>query len=113
MKDLICIICPRGCRLHVNEKNYAVEGNYCPRGAQYGKNEISHPVRVLTSIVKIDGAIHSCCPVKTDAGIPKNLIFDAMKELQKVRLTSPVKTGQIVVKNILGTNVNWVVTKNM
>ena len=34
MKALICIICPKGCRLQVDEKNrFAVTGNSCPRGA--------------------------------------------------------------------------------
>lgn len=37
MKELICIVCPRGCHLKVDEANdYAVTGNSCPRGAEYG-----------------------------------------------------------------------------
>ena len=57
MKELICIVCPRGCHLKVDEANdYAVTGNSCPRGAEYGRNECTHPTRVLTTTVKIDGA---------------------------------------------------------
>ena len=52
MKELICIVCPKGCHLQVDEQNdYQVFGNSCPRGAEYGKNELLHPTRVLTSIV--------------------------------------------------------------
>ena len=56
MKELICIVCPKGCHLQVDEQNdYQVFGNSCPRGAEYGKNELLHPTRVLTSIVKVTG----------------------------------------------------------
>ncbi len=41
MKELICIVCPKGCHLQVDEQNdYQVFGNSCPRGAEYGKNEL-------------------------------------------------------------------------
>ena len=34
MTDLICIVCPKGCHLKVDEENgYKVTGNGCPRGA--------------------------------------------------------------------------------
>ena len=57
MTELICIGCPRGCHLKVDEQNgYAVSGNSCPVGAEYGKNELTNPTRVLTSTVRITGA---------------------------------------------------------
>ena len=38
MKELICIVCPNGCYLRVDEeKDYLVTGNACPRGAEFGK----------------------------------------------------------------------------
>ena len=53
MKELICIVCPQGCHLKVDEENgCAVTGNSCPRGAEYGKAELTHPTRVVTSTVK-------------------------------------------------------------
>ena len=59
MKELICIVCPKGCHLRVDEDNgYAVTGNGCPRGAEYGKIELTHPTRVVTSTVKCQGAAH-------------------------------------------------------
>lgn len=114
MKELICIICPRGCHLQVDEtRNYAVRGNFCKRGEEYGKNELQHPVRVLTSIVRIEGAAHACCPVKTDGGIPKDQIFGAMDALKPVVLKAPVKMGDVIVKDVCGTSVCWIATKTM
>ena len=47
MKELICIVCPKGCHLRVDEaQDYRVTGNGCPRGEEYGKMELTHPTRV-------------------------------------------------------------------
>ena len=38
MKDMVCIVCPVGCRISVDEdSDYEVTGNKCPKGASYGK----------------------------------------------------------------------------
>lgn len=114
MTELICIVCPKGCHLHVDEENgCAVTGAGCPRGEAYGKKELTNPTRVLTSIVRIDGAIHACCPVKTSGDIPKSEIPHAMELLKDVRLTSPVRIGDVVKARICGTEYDWIVTKNM
>ena len=92
MKELICIVCPKGCHLKVDEENnYAVTGNACPRGAEYGAARR--------------------CPVKTNGSIPKGLLFEAMRVLDDVELTAPVKVGQVVVADLLGTGVDVVATK--
>lgn len=114
MRKMICIVCPMGCRMTVNEEDpITVSGHSCPRGEEYAKNEILHPVRMITSTVKISGAIYRRCPVKTDAAVPKDKIFEAMKLLDRLELVSPVHTGQIVVENICGTKSNFVATREM
>lgn len=114
MKNLICIVCPKGCHLQVDEDNgYAVTGNSCPRGAEYGKTELLHPTRVLTSTVRVDGGLHRRLPVKTTAPIPKELLFQAMEALNGVTLTAPVTVGQVVLYDLLGTGVDVVATREM
>ena len=114
MKQPVCIVCPRGCRLTVDEEHgYAVTGNSCPRGAEYGKTELLHPTRVLTSTVRVDGGLHRRLPVKTTAPIPKELLFQAMEALNGVTLTAPVTVGQVVIANLLGTGVDVVATREM
>ena len=84
MKELICIVCPQGCHLKVDEENgCSVTGNSCPRGAEYGKMELTHPTRVVTSTVRCQGGLYPRCPVKTDRAVPKELVFDAMKAGQR------------------------------
>ena len=114
MKELICIVCPKGCHLHVDEENdYAVTGNGCPRGAEYGKNELTNPTRVVTSTVRCTGGAYPRCPVKTDKPIPKGLMFQVMKELDKVDVTAPAPLGTVVIANVCGTDANVVTCREL
>lgn len=114
MKELICIVCPKGCHLKVDEENnYAVTGQGCERGEAYGKKELTAPTRVITSTVKVSGALYARCPVKTAAPIPKGLIFEAMKLLDSVELKAPVRVGDIVVPDICGTGIPFIAARNL
>ena len=105
---LTCIMCPVGCQLEVTKqgKEYVVTGNNCIRGERYGKEEVTAPKRILTTLVHTDLGI---LPVKTTAPIPKEKILDANKLIAKLHLKS-AKTGDVIVTNILGTGVDVVVT---
>lgn len=114
MKEIICITCPKGCHLKVDEEHdYAVTGNSCPRGAQYGKNELLHPVRTVTSTVCVTGAAISRLPVKTDRPLPKEKMFQCMALLDGVCVQAPVRVGQVILSDVLGTGVNVVATKTL
>ncbi len=114
MRELICIVCPKGCHLQVDEEHgYTVKGNACLRGEEYGKNECQHPTRVLTSTVVMEGGIHSRLPVKSDKLLPKERLFDVMALLETVRVTAPVTVGDVILENVLGTGVNIVAARNM
>ena len=114
LKDLVCIVCPRGCHLKVDVDNdYKVSGNLCPRGESYGVKELTNPTRVITSTVKIDGGIHKRIPVKTNGDIPKDLNYECIKIINSITLKSPIKMGDVIVENILGTGVNLVASRDM
>ena len=112
MKELICIICPRGCHLKVDDE-LNVTGNTCPRGAIYAKTELTHPTRTLTSTVKVISKEEVSLPVKSDKPLPKEKIFEAMEVINKTSVKAPIKIGDIVVKNIFGLDVNIVATKDI
>ena len=112
MIELICITCPRGCHLKVDE-NLNVTGNMCPRGALYAKAELTHPVRMVTSTVAIISEIENRLPVKTKEPIPKELIFKVMEEIDKVRVKAPINIGDIIIKDILNTGVDVIATKDI
>lgn len=113
-KMVTCIVCPSGCKIKVSIQNegeiVGIYGNLCKRGAEYAKNEVTQPKRVLTTTVKLeDGRL---LPVKTLHPIPKALIFDAMKELRSVNVKTPVRLGQVVYHNVAGTGVDVVATRS-
>lgn len=112
MNEMICIVCPVSCHLKVDEHG-AVTGNACPRGEAYGREEAQNPVRIVTSTVRISGAMHRRCPVKTKSPIPKRLIPDAMRLLDAVELTAPVAEGLVVVPDICGTGIPFVTTRSL
>ena len=114
MKELICICCPNGCHLQVDEeKGYTVSGHKCERGAAYGKDELLHPVRVVTSTVKTTSAVFSRLPVKTDRPIDKEKMFAVMALLNDVTVSAPISCGDAVLTNVLGTKVNVVVCRDL
>ena len=114
IKELTCIVCPVGCNLKVDiNNNYSVSHNKCDRGIAYGKQELTNPQRMVTSTIIIEGGIYSRLPVKTSDTIPKKLIFDFMKEINKIKVKSPVKMGDIVLHNILNTGLDIVASRDM
>ena len=114
-RELTCIRCPIGCQLRVSIEGEAitVTGNSCPRGAEYGHNEIKNPTRVLTSTVRLEGGLYRRCPVKTNKAVPKRLLMDIMQALNSVSLKAPVQAGQVVLPHVCGTDADVIVTKNL
>lgn len=112
MKELTCIICPRGCHLVIDDNNNAT-GNSCPRGAKYAIEEISDPKRTLTSTVRVDSKLLRVCPVKSATAIKKDLLLKAMEDVDRIHLKAPVKMGQVVLENLAGSGVALIATRDI
>ena len=116
MREMICICCPMGCRLTVDDSdvnNVKVSGNTCPRGEKYGKEEVVCPKRMVTSVVRVKGGDVAMVSVKTKEAIEKSRIFDALDALKGVEVKAPVKIGDVIVKDVLGSGVDFIATKNV
>lgn len=114
MRELVCIVCPKGCRLHVDEENeYKVMGNSCPRGEAYGREECTNPTRVVTSTVAVAGGAHPRCPVKTNRPVPKDRMFDVVRALDGLVIPAPVALGQVIVADVCGTGADIVATRGV
>lgn len=100
-----------GCQLTATKTKDGIKitGNNCIRGEQFGKEELTAPKRIVTALVRTDKGVTS---VKTSKPIDKKLIFDVMSEIDKVHLKS-AKIGDIVIKNVLNTGADIVVTKSI
>lgn len=115
MKELICIVCPNGCRLSVEEKDgeMTVTGNKCRRGLAFAESEIRNPMRTLCSTVKTVYSDVPVIPVRVSGEIPKSRIFDVMEEMNKICITSPVKRGDVVIPDVLGLGVDVIATSSI
>ena len=114
-KNLICIVCPVGCRLTVSGEldNLEISGNKCKKGLAYAHDELTNPMRMICTTARIKGGVHRVIPVKTDRAIPEKYKLEVVKEVNKIVLKSPVKMGDVIIQNLFGTGVNIVAERDM
>lgn len=114
-RELTCIGCPLGCALRVELNDagevVSVSGNTCKRDEEYGRREVTAPVRMVTSTVRVTGGKAAVVPVRTATDIPKGKIFDCMDEIRSAVVAAPVKIGDVVIENVAGTGVSIVASK--
>lgn len=111
VRNLTCIICPRGCPLtaEITDSGVTVTGNACKRGAEYAINECTNPVRTVTATVRVSNRCNTMVSVKTAAPVPKDKMMEVMAQLRKTQVEAPVAIGEVVISGIFGTDV--VITK--
>ena len=112
MKELICIMCPKGCHLSVDD-DLNVTGNTCPRGVTYGKQEMTDPRRYLTSTVKIKSTSYRRLPVISSGDLPKDKVSEVIRYLDNVEVVAPIKVKDVVVKDVLGLGVDILATRTI
>ena len=112
MKEMTCIICPRGCHLVIDD-DMNVTGNFCPRGKAYAISELTHPVRMITSTVRVNNRENVVASVKTSEAIDKEKMFDVIKLINTLSVSAPCHVGDVLAHHILGTNVDIIITKNI
>ena len=115
MKQLVCIGCPRGCRLTVEENSgeFIVTGNTCPRGKAFAISEMTEPKRTICSTVKTVFPGCPVLPVRVSDDIPKDTIFDVMREINAVVLTERIGRGDVIIENVLGLGVDVISTSDL
>ena len=113
---LICIGCPLGCNvtLTIGDKGEIenATGNQCKEGKDYAVAECRAPVRVFTATLLTEGS-GRLLPVRTDKPVHRKELKEITKALAKVKVGPPVKVGQIIIPNILGTGANLIATGNL
>ena len=112
---MFCINCPRGCELDVEKKDdstVVVTGHACPRGEEYGRNEVLNPTRMVTGLVRVAG-MRKPLPVKTRSAVPKGLIDSVLFAMHQATVQLPVSIGDVIIPRVAGTEIDVVATANM
>ena len=105
-KQLICIICPRGCTLNATVcDEIKVSGNACPKGEKYAIDELTNPLRTVTSTVRVKNMPLTMVSVKTKDPIPKDKMAEAMKIIRATEVNAPIKIGDVIIKDVFGTDI--------
>ena len=114
-ESLICITCPKGCALELLcEGDSVLEARGgCARGLDYARREIADPRRMVASTVRIQGALHPLLPVYTSAPIPKAKIRLLLEALRKLQVHAPVRMGEVVLGDALGTGIDVLSSRDM
>lgn len=115
MKEFACIVCPRGCTLRVSEDENGihVSGNTCNRGRDFAVSELTAPKRAVCSTVKTVFPQAPVLPVRVSSDIPKDRMFDVMKEINKLTLDRRVGREDTVIENVLGLGVDVISTSDL
>ena len=118
-RNLTCIGCPLGCQIEVllDEKGgiALVTGNTCQRGEVYARKEVTAPTRIVTSSVRVYGSREGerMAPLKTASDIPKGKIMEVIRDLRGVSVPCPVHIGDVLIRNVAGTGVDMIATKEV
>ncbi|HHV62331.1 MAG TPA: FAD-dependent oxidoreductase [Firmicutes bacterium] len=127
---VVCTICPVGCIIEVRRAPAGevatapagdgggaleIRGNKCKRGATYAIEEFTSPKRTLTTTVR--ARVATCAdvlvPVRTSSPIAKDLILPAARELASVEVRPPVRIGDVIVRDILGSGADVIATASL
>ena len=117
-----CTTCPSECLLTAEVERDAdghvaavrsVTGNSCPRGDKFAHQELTCPMRVLTTTVAVSGGDEALLPVRTADAIPLELHAQAMTLIRGLVVNAPIHMGDIILPNFLDTTINLVASMDI
>ena len=117
-----CTTCPSECLLTVEVERDAsgnvarvrsVTGNSCPRGDRCAHQELTCPMRVLTTTVAVSGGDEALLPVRTAEAIPLELHAQAMALIRGLVVNAPIHMGDAILPNLLNTNINLIASMDI
>lgn len=115
-QSMTCVICPMGCQLQVSKDgdgNITVTGNTCPRGAKYARKELTCPTRTLTCTVKVTGGVRPLVAAKSNKEVPRGSQVECMQIVRRAVASAPIKAGDVLVPDILGTGADIIAVENV
>jgi CxxC motif-containing protein len=112
---LTCILCPVGCELESRrtDRGLDVRGNQCEKGIDFATEEVLYPKRNLATSVPVRGSETKMVSVRLSDRVPREMIFPILGEIARLRPAPPVRRGQVLIRDVLGTGVDVVATRTV
>jgi CxxC motif-containing protein len=114
--EYLCIGCPLGCRLEVEEDDLSdivqVRGFSCKRGKEFALQEHKDPRRMVSTTVSLEGGPWPRLPVRTSAAIPKAQVMPLCRALAGLSVNAPLRLGDVVLHDALGLGVDVIATRD-
>ena len=117
-----CTTCPSECLLTVEVERDAdgavaevrsVTGNNCPRGDKFAHQELTCPMRVLTTTVAVSDGEETLLPVRTAEAIPLKLHAQAMALIRGLVVKASIRMGDVVLPNLLDTGTDLIASMDI
>ena len=117
-----CTTCPSECLLTVEVERDAngsvvkvrsVTGNNCPRGNKFAHQELTCPMRVLTTTVAVSGDDEALLPVRTAEAIPLALHAQTMTLIRDLVVNAPLRMGDVVLEDLLDTGIDLIASMDI
>ncbi len=117
-----CTTCPSECLLTVEVECDAdgavvevrsVTGNSCPCGDTFAHQELTCPMRVLTTTVAVSGGDEALLPVRTAEAIPLALHAQAMELIRGLVVKAPIRMGDVVLEDLLHTGIDLIASMDI
>ena len=113
----LCIGCPLGCRLEVEEDEHhdivEVRGFSCKKGDRFARQEHIDPRRMVTTTVAADGGRIARLPVRTSVDVPKHLVAEICESVRDLRVSAPVVLGEVIVADVVGSGADLVASRDL
>ena len=116
VKEIICVGCPKGCRITIKtngDKIKSITGYSCKEGKRYAREEFKNPTRILPTTVRVSGGKFPLVSVKTEKPIPKDKLLPAMNVIAEVVVEAPINIGDVIIEDILNTGVDLIATRRI
>lgn len=117
-----CTTCPSECLLTLEVERDAddavvevrsVTGNSCPRGDTFAHQELTCPMRVLTTTVAVSGGDEALLPVCTTEAIPLALHTQAMDLIRGLVVEAPIRMGDVMLEDLLNTGIDLIASMDI
>lgn len=113
---LICVLCPVGCELEARKDpagDIQVQGNQCDKGIPFAVEEVLRPKRNLATSVPVKGTATKMVSVRLSGPVARDMLFPILAEISELRPEAPVRRGQVLIADVLGTGVDVIATRTV